>query len=108
MTRTRSQFNTVKELNYCVKYGNFSLFLVAKIRKFQFISCYENTEISVYFLLQKYGNFSLFLVAKIFGNEQFPQSFRVFPQKFHTEKLGKILIFYVVNKGVALLQLTTS
>ena len=46
----------------------------------------------------KYRNFSLFLVAKIFGNEQ----------KFHTEKLGEILIFYVVNKGVALLQLTTS
>ena len=67
MTRTYSQFNTVKELNYCVKYRNFNLFLV----------------------------------AKIFGNEQFPQ-------KFHTEKLGEILVFYVVNKGVALLQLITS
>ena len=74
MTRTCSQFNTVKELNFCVKFRNFSLFLV----------------------------------VKIFGNELFPQSFRAFPQKFHTEKLGKILIFYVVNKGVALLQLTTS
>ena len=41
-----------------------------------------------------------FLVSKFYGKVQFPHSFGrncVFPQNFHTRKLGEIKIFFLVT-----------